>query len=372
MGFYTMLMLVFVAGGLLEGALFGLTLLEKRWYVTSVLGGIFSALSAWYISWYTLGYYGASEMNQTLSVAACGWVAGLLLALLPLAAGWLIHLAPAGREFAKAFSFLAALLSLGIGIYGSYTGPVYEDVTHFTVPAEDLPAAFQGYRIAQITDTHIGPYYHVSDLAQDLDRAKEEGADMVALTGDLIDDTRFLNDACRVLTEKAASFPGGIWYVWGNHEYFRGKENIREAIIKTPLILLENGNRPLTQGGASIYVAGTDYPWGDRDKLSSLEKTMADRAFAGIPKEKAVLFLAHHPDFIAEGFKRRAFLTLTGHTHGTQFGIMGEPLITPFSYTRGRYTDGKSVGYVSRGNGGWFPFRLGCSRELAIFTLKRV
>ena len=75
--------------------------------------------------------------------------------------------------------------------------------------------------------------------------------------------------------------------------------------------------------------------------------------------------------FIDAGFENRAFLTLTGHTHGTQFGIFGKPMITPFKYTRGMYSDGTHCGYVSRGSGGWFSFRFDTSRELTIFTLKK-
>lgn len=96
---------------------------------------------------------------------------------------------------------------------------------------------------------------------------------------------------------------------------------------------------------------------------------MADQAFADIPAGAAVLFLAHHSDFIDEGFARGAALTLTGHTHAMQFGIAGRPVVSHFKYTRGMYEDGDSLGYVSRGNGGWFPFRLGCGRELAVFEL---
>lgn len=369
MGFYAVLMAIFTMAGLIEGALLGNTLLKKRWYVTSFIGGAVSALSVWYISWYTLGYAGAGTAEYILSILACGWTVGLICALVPILAGWLIHFAEPTKEFAKAFSFLCAVLSIGIGVYGSYTGPMYEEVTKFTVPVSSLPPAFEGYKIAQLTDTHIGPYYHVSDLANDLDLAKQEGADMAVITGDLIDDTRFLDETCQVLTEKAKEFPGGLWYIWGNHEYYHEKNHIRDAILKTPVILLENGNRPLTKAGETIYIAGTDYPWGDKDKIRDIEHTMADKTFAGIPQGKPVLLLAHHPDFIDEGFARSAFLTLTGHTHATQFGFMGEPIITPFSYTRGMYSNGETLGYVSRGNGGWFPFRFGCSRELAIFTL---
>ena len=98
---------------------------------------------------------------------------------------------------------------------------------------------------------------------------------------------------------------------------------------------------------------------------------MVHDAFDGIPEDSAKIFLAHHSDFIDAGFENRAFLTLTGHTHGTQFGIFGKPMITPFKYTRGMYSDGTHCGYVSRGSGGWFPFRFDTSRELTIFTLKK-
>ena len=80
--------------------------------------------------------------------------------------------------------------------------------------------------------------------------------------------------------------------------------------------------------------------------------------------------LAHHPEFIDDGAERNFALTLTGHTHGSQIGIFGVPLLPVFKYTRGVVKIGDSFGYVHVGNGSWFPFRLGCPPEIAYFTLK--
>ena len=109
-----------------------------------------------------------------------------------------------------------------------------------------------------------------------------------------------------------------------------------------------------------------------RGAARSLEmQDMMDFAYRDIPEGAPSILLAHHSDFIDLGFERGAFLTLTGHTHGTQFGLFGRPIITPFRYTRGMYSDGMHQGYVSRGDASWFPFRFSCDRELAVFTLHR-
>ena len=89
-----------------------------------------------------------------------------------------------------------------------------------------------------------------------------------------------------------------------------------------------------------------------------------------VPDDAVKILLAHHPEFIDDGAERNCALTLTGHTHGSQFGIFGVPLFPVFKYTRGVVKIGDSFGYVHVGNGSWFPFRLGCPPEIAYFTLK--
>lgn len=83
------------------------------------------------------------------------------------------------------------------------------------------------------------------------------------------------------------------------------------------------------------------------------------------------MLLAHHPEFIDDGAAHGAALTLTGHTHGCQFGVLGLPLLPLFKYTRGLVHTGGHTGYVHSGNGSWFPCRIGCPPEIAYFTLRR-
>lgn len=74
-----------------------------------------------------------------------------------------------------------------------------------------------------------------------------------------------------------------------------------------------------------------------------------------------------HSIFIDEAFKHNIDLTLTGHTHGGQFAFLGIPIIPMFKYMRGRFEQNNSIGYVSRGAGSWFPYRIGCSPEVTYF-----
>ena len=152
---------------------------------------------------------------------------------------------------------------------------------------------------------------------------------------------------------------------------YKDPDYIENELRKTSVKILDNSHVALQKDGALLYVAGVDYPEMRGEGRAELMAQMVRDAFDGIPEDSAKIFLAHHSDFIDAGFENRAFLTLTGHTHGTQFGIFGKPMITPFKYTRGMYSDGKHCGYVSRGSGGWFPFRFDTSRELTIFTLKK-
>ena len=109
----------------------------------------------------------------------------------------------------------------------------------------------------------------------------------------------------------------------------------------------------------------------DREKLfAEARKNFVDAAIKNVPDDAIKILLAHHPEFIDDGAERNFALTLTGHTHGSQFGFFGVPLFPVFKYTRGVVKLGDSFGYVHVGNGSWFPFRFGCPPEIAYFTLK--
>ena len=92
----------------------------------------------------------------------------------------------------------------------------------------------------------------------------------------------------------------------------------------------------------------------------------------GVPQGAVTIFLAHHPDFIDDAAAYGAALVLTGHTHGGQIGVFGIPLVPPvFKYMRGLYRVKDTIGYVHCGNGSWFPYRLGCPPEIAVFRIEK-
>ena len=371
MDFYQIITLLFSFLGLMNG-LFAAGLFRlKRFYLYGIAGALISCGAVQYYVWYALAYPEYGWAAHFGAYFACALMAADIMLILPLFLLMMIGTVRFIRRYAQIFGAAVMALSLFIGVYGSVDGEMKEEAERYTIAAEELPEAFDGLKVAQITDTHIGPYYRNADLANDLERSKAEGADVVMLTGDLIDDIRVMPETAKILNSRAVLFPYGIIYVRGNHELYKDPDYIENELRKTSVKILDNSHVALQKDGALLYVAGVDYPEMRGEGRAELMAQMVRDAFDGIPEDSAKIFLAHHSDFIDAGFENRAFLTLTGHTHGTQFGIFGKPMITPFKYTRGMYSDGKHCGYVSRCSGGWFPFRFDTSRELTIFTLKK-
>ncbi len=371
MNFYRILILIFSVLGLANGGLIASLFRLKRFYLYALGGAAIAFCAVEYYIWYALAYDGYGDAGRLLAYIVCGILVMDLMILVPMILLSLAGCMKPVRKYAQALGTFVLLGSLFIGVYGSVDGTLRETTEHHDIYVDNLPKGFEGFTFAQITDTHIGPYYRTADLAEDLDHAKAEGAEAIMLTGDLIDDLQVMPETEKLLVGRSHLFPDGILYVRGNHEFHKDPEYIEQELRKTPVRILNNSHVEIMKNGAGLYVAGVDYPEMKGEGRDALIKEMVQEAFAGIPENAPILFLAHHPDFINEGFVRHAFLTLTGHTHGGQTGLDGKPLMTPFTYMRGMYSDGTNYGYVSRGNGGWFPSRFGCSRELAIFTLHR-
>lgn len=124
------------------------------------------------------------------------------------------------------------MLAVLIGIYGTVDGNLREQTEYIDIWSDRIPAGFEGYRIAQMTDAHIGPYFRYTDLPEEMERARRAGAKTLFFTGDLIDDIEFMPETAEILTRSVPLFPDGIIYSWGNHEFYRGKEYIRSELKK--------------------------------------------------------------------------------------------------------------------------------------------
>lgn len=353
--------------GFLNGCAAG-WIFRRRWWMCGAAGAAVSYAAEEMYSWYRLGYADAAfPAADFFGYAACGWIAANAFAVLFLSPLALLSFWRRAREFCRAAGVCVLAAAAVFGIYGVTLGWSASEIVTVDVEIGNLPPAFENFRVAQLSDTHLGPYYRAEELARDVRRAADAEADFLAITGDLIDDNRFMGEVSGILKEETKKIPEGAVFIWGNHEYYHTMRTVREGLAAAGVPLLENSSLAVTREGETLYFAGVDYPW-SRDRAEEISD-MAEAALAGVPRKAPVILLAHHPDFIREGFKRGVPLTLAGHTHGMQLGFFGKALWSPYEYTRGLYSNRENKGYVCRGAGGWFPFRAGCEKEITIFVL---
>jgi uncharacterized protein len=232
----------------------------------------------------------------------------------------------------------------------------------------DLPEAFEGYRIGQISDVHCGlfaPEARVRSWARLLDA---QGVDLVAITGDLVaHGTEEVDAVSRALGD--AHGRDGAFACLGNHEYFGASGRIVGALERAGIQVLRNRSAVIHRGDASIVVAGVDDMWSARADLS--------RALARRDPDAFTVLLAHDPSLFPEAARSGVHLTLSGHTHGGQIGL---PFFArrwnlarlAYVFTSGVYRSGTSVLYVNRGAGtSGPPIRLGVPAEITVLTLRR-
>ena len=283
---------------------------------------------------------------------------------------------PAKRR-ALVHGMIYPVASLAISLYGNQVERNSDVENFYDVPIKDLPPDLEGFKLAQISDIHLGAYYSLERLEALLQRIADTKPDLLAITGDIFDDVSMNPAAIKLVDSFTDKFKFGIYYIHGNHEHFRGIYQIEQMIKQTNIKMLVNRSANVT---SKLYILGVDYPSrapitssSDKEKserFKAARKTYMAGAMNNVPADAVKILLAHHPEFIDDGAENNCVLTLTGHTHGAQIGIFGVPLFPVFKYTRGIVKIGDSIGYVHCGNGSWFPFRLGCPPEIAYFTLK--
>lgn len=351
-----------------------------RWGVTALLLLIDGAALAGFVlggrhpAWHLADWTYLGPTLQVLTVlftAQVLLVAGVFIAVV---VRWLyrrwrrpVAFDASRRRLLQKAAFYPAV-ALGAGLYGEGIERRQLAVRRYAIHVAGLPTQLAGLRIAQLSDVHLGMFYSLADLRALLTRTAAEGADLLAVTGDLFDDNVINVQAVHILAGFTDRFPHGIWFCLGNHEHFRNLGEVLAALKTTQVHVLINRAEPVA-GLAPLWLVGADYPM-HRPSFAQDKTAYADKAFAEVPEGAVSIFLAHHPEFIDDGAAHGAALTLTGHTHGSQFGFLGLPVFPVFKYTRGFVNIDGHYGYVHSGNGSWFPCRIGCPPELAIFTLQ--
>lgn len=259
------------------------------------------------------------------------------------------------------------LVAWALGAWGSTAGRILPVVKRREVRVRGLPRALDGLRVAQLSDVHCGPYVPGWMYRLWAARASRLGADVIALTGDLITAGEGYLDDVRDLVAHLRA-PHGVVACMGNHDYFGTTEGVAEAVVAGGARLLRNESFALTRGGDALWVAGIDDRWTKRDDMAA--------ALRGVPEGAAVLLLAHDPASFPEAVRRGVALTLSGHTHGGQIGVPGlfervnlARIIT--RYTAGIFYEADSALYVNRGIGTTGPpVRVGMWPEVALLTLR--
>jgi predicted MPP superfamily phosphohydrolase len=277
----------------------------------------------------------------------------------------------ARREFLRrAIPGTLAGLSVGIaglGLKQALEGP---RVKHVEVPIDGLPPELDGFRIAQISDMHIGGTIGRDYVEDVVTTVQSLGADVIAVTGDLADGTPpLLKERIEPLAALKANL--GVFYITGNHEYYWGAEDwlrTGHELGMTPLI---NENRILEYRGKKILLAGvTDTSGGQFFPSHACDPARAGQTGAsGISLR---ILLAHRPDTCLLPAAERFQLQLSGHTHAGQF--FPWTLLMPFAhrYYKGLNRHGSSWVYVNSGTGYWgTPHRFTVPAEITHIRLVR-
>lgn len=316
----------------------------------------------------------ADELLHAASYLSMGWLNFLLLfALLRdllLGLTRLTGAEPLRSALASAGTpmvFGASLAALAIGALVALRGPGLKRVT---IPVDGLDPALEGFRIAQISDLHVGPTIGERYVRHVVERSNALNADLVVLTGDIVD------GAPQRLAPHVAPLAGlrathGSVFILGNHDCYSGARRWIAHFRALGMRVLLNEALVLRHGGAQLVVGGVVDP-----ALRLSEPDQRPRPdLAAAPQAGAALriLLAHNPA-LAESGQRAGFdIQLSGHTHAGQFfpwTLAVRMVHAP--HVAGLSRLGKMWVYVSAGTGSWGPpVRFGTRTELTLLELTR-
>jgi predicted MPP superfamily phosphohydrolase len=266
-------------------------------------------------------------------------------------------------EVSRGTAVAVPLLGLAITLWGFVNARRTAAVVSVDVPIADLPAALHGFTIAQISDIHVGPTIKRAYLNRIVEAVNRLGADMVAVTGDLVDGSvRKLGAHVAPLAQLSSTH--GTFFVTGNHEYYSGAPAWVAELRRLGLNVLMNEHVVLQHAGGSLLIAGvTDF---SAHHFDPAQRSDPHAALAGAPVATTTRVLLAHQPRSAEAAESAGFqLQLSGHTHGGQF--LPWNLFVRFQqpFTAGLHRLRRLWVYTSRGTGYWGPpKRFGAPSEI--------
>jgi predicted MPP superfamily phosphohydrolase len=269
---------------------------------------------------------------------------------------------------------LTALAGTGLAFEGFLREPNHPLAEHIEVRLARLPEAFDGFRIAQITDIHFGPYMDQPELERSVRLAQQFQPDLVALTGDFVSHPFHQRDGlegarnaepCADVLARWKGVP--MIAVLGNHDHWNNADLVEGSLTERGIKVLRNGAQAIEREKQVLWVAGID------DALEG--HADVSQCIAKIPRTDATILLAHEPDFADHAAKFPIDLQLSGHSHGGQVRIPGiGPIILPamaHKYHTGLNRVGTLQVFTSHGVGLINPpVRLNCPPKVSLITQK--
>lgn len=295
---------------------------------------------------------------------------------------------PGRRQFLTSFGTLVAGIPFFSMLYGITKGKYQYTVQKLVLTFRDLPAAFEGFTIVQISDVHAGSFDNKEKVKKGIDMINELDADVVCFTGDLVNSEKEeIDPYIDIFSEIKAKH--GKFATLGNHDYYGSYdrnnpsaersyfEDFYQKFSQMGFTLLNNVHQKIEKAGESINIVGVEN-WGAGRWFP--KKGDLAKATQGITPDAFNVLLSHDPTHFDEKvktFDKTMHLTLSGHTHGFQFGFQ----MPGFSWSPAKYRYKKWLGlyeendrklYVNRGFGFLgFPGRVGMWPEITHITLTR-
>ncbi len=290
-------------------------------------------------------------------------------------------------EFLSKAALVASAVPLGLAAYGVISGAHDYRIKRISLKLPNLPRSFDGIRIGQISDIHSGSFWNKRAVKGGVEMMMKEKPDLIFFTGDLVNNESSEVKEYIPIFEKLKA-PLGVFSITGNHDYGDyhqwptseiKRKNFADLIEAHRLLgydLLMNENRTIKLNGDQLAIIGIEN-WG-AGRFSKYGKL--DQAYRGIEEASTKILLSHDPtswDAIVRPNYRDIDLTLSGHTHGFQFGveianIKWSPCQYVYKQWGGLYQEDDQYLYVNRGFGYLgYPGRIGMPPELTIIELKR-
>lgn len=296
---------------------------------------------------------------------------------------------PERRRFISQVALGLAAIPFGSLIYGMTKGKYNFKVIKQTVFFDDLPEAFNGFKIIQISDVHSGSFDNKEKIEYAIDLINQQEADMMLFTGDIVNSLASEMHPWIDTFRKIKSFSYGKYAVLGNHDYgeyldWKGNKNakaqnfeeIKQLYGDIGFTLLLNENKTIQKDNDALALIGVEN-WG----LNFKQAGDLNKASQGVQKHDFKVLMSHDPshwDVEVQNHPKNYQLTLSGHTHGLQFGIeipgflKWSPVSFKYPHWAGLYENQGRYLYVNRGFGFHaYPGRVGIMPEITVLELKK-